>query len=100
MGTTKRKTDRKESDIRVKVTLELKEQFTAVLDQIGLSPSVAMGIFARQVVLCQGLPFTPQIINRPNQETLEAINDIENNRNLTRHASGQELFDSWGKEPQ
>jgi addiction module RelB/DinJ family antitoxin len=98
MGKPSRKTTRKESDIRVKVTSELKEQFTLVLDQIGLSPSVAMGMFARQVVLCQGLPFTPQIVNRPNQETLEAIADIENNRHLTPHESAQAMFDSWDSE--
>lgn len=88
----------KEADIRGKVSPELKEQFRAILAGIGLTPSVAIGMFARQVVQCQGLPFIPQIVRRPNRETLEAMDDIANGRNLIKHDSVEAMFDSWDKE--
>jgi addiction module RelB/DinJ family antitoxin len=88
----------KEADIRGKVTQELKQQFTDVLERIGLSPSVAIGMFARQVVACQGLPFTPHIVRRFNAETLQALDDVANDRNMTTYDSPEALFKSWREE--
>lgn len=88
----------KEADIRGKVTQELKKQFTDVLESIGLSPSVAIGMFARQVVACQGLPFTPHIVRRLNAETVQALDDVANNRGVTRYDSLEEMFTSWDTE--
>ncbi len=85
----------KEADIRAKVTPELKEQFSKVLEAIGLTPSVAIGMFANQVVQCQGLPFTPHIVRQPNKETLEALQDVENKSNLIDYESVDKMFDTW-----
>jgi addiction module RelB/DinJ family antitoxin len=85
----------KEADIRGKVTKELKQQFTDVLESIGLSPSVAIGMFARQVVACQGLPFIPHRVRPFNTETLQALDDVAQNRNLITHDSVDAMFDNW-----
>jgi addiction module RelB/DinJ family antitoxin len=89
----------KEADIRGKVTPELKEQFKAILAEIGLTPSVAIGMFARQVVQCHGLPFRPQILNpQLSPETLAAMADVENKQDLITHNSVEDMFQSWDKE--
>jgi DNA-damage-inducible protein J len=88
----------READIRGKVTPEIKEQFKNILAQLGLTPSVAIAMFAQQVIQCRGLPFRPQIHQHPNQETLNAMADIENNTDLTTHDNLDDLFASWDKE--
>jgi antitoxin component of RelBE/YafQ-DinJ toxin-antitoxin module len=56
---------------------------------------VAIGIFARQVVACQGLPFTPHIVRRFNAVTVQALDDVANNRNLTTYDTPEAMFASW-----
>jgi DNA-damage-inducible protein J len=88
----------KEADIRGKVTPELKQQFTEVLAAIGLTPSVAINIFAHQVVNTGGLPFRPTMKRQLNSETLQAIEDLENGHNVIHHNSVVEMFAEWDKE--
>ncbi|SHI17583.1 DNA-damage-inducible protein J [Sporobacter termitidis DSM 10068] len=45
------------SNVFARVEPEIKEQAEAVLDQLGIPMSSAIGIFLRQVVLQRGLPF-------------------------------------------
>ncbi len=47
----------KTSNIFARVESEVKEQAEAVLKQLGLPMSNAIGLFFRQVVLHQGIPF-------------------------------------------
>lgn len=45
------------SNVFARVEPEDKERAEAVLDQLGIPMSNAIGIFLKQIVLCQGLPF-------------------------------------------
>ena len=45
------------SNVFARVEPEIKEQAERVLDQLGIPMSNAVGMFLRQVVLCQGIPF-------------------------------------------
>ena len=45
------------SNVFARVEPEIKEQAERVLDQLGISMSNAVGMFLRQVVLQQGIPF-------------------------------------------
>lgn len=45
------------ANVFVRVEPEIKEQAEQVLDQLGIPMSNAVGMFLRQVVLCQGIPF-------------------------------------------
>jgi len=45
--------------------------------------STALIIFLRQTVRSNGIPFEMRL-NRPNAETLEAIQDIDLNRNMSK----------------
>ncbi len=45
------------ANVFARVEPELKEQAEVVLDQLGIPMSNAVGMFLRQIVLQQGLPF-------------------------------------------
>ena len=70
--------------IQVRINPETKAAAEAVFAKLGIKPSEAVRMFYHQVELNQGLPFSLKI---PNAETLQAIKDIEENRDLLRHSS-------------
>ena len=47
----------KTANVFTRVDPALKNQAEAVLDQLGISMSTAMGMFLQQVVLQRGIPF-------------------------------------------
>jgi len=74
----------KTEQIQVRINPETKAAAEAVFAKLGIKPSEAVRMFYHQVELNQGLPFSLKI---PNAETLQAIKDIEENRDLLRHRS-------------
>jgi len=52
------------SNIYARIEPELKKQAEAVLGQLGIPMSNAIGLFLRQVVLQQGIPFEMKIPQR------------------------------------
>lgn len=78
-----------DSVIRARVEPELKAEATKVLNGMGLTPSAAIRIFLQQVVADKALPFTVRV---PNAETLAAMRDADEGRNLTRHKSLDALW--------
>ena len=66
--------------IRTNVYLDsnLKKQAKEIYKQYGLSLSEAVNIFLAQSVFNRGIPFEIKI---PNDETLQAINDVETGEN-------------------
>lgn len=87
----------KSADIRGKVSIEIKEAFTEILSQLGISPSTAISMFANQVVQEGGFPFTPKLRN-PGNTLLKAMQDAELGHQLTSHSTPEELFRSWEKD--
>jgi DNA-damage-inducible protein J len=66
--------------IRTNVYLDvaLKEQAKEIFKQYGISLSDAFNMFLAQSIFSKGLPFEMKI---PNDETLEAMRDIQNGKN-------------------
>ena len=68
---------------------ELKQDAENIFSTLGLSPTEAITLFYKQVVLHQGLPFGAKI---PNEETLEAIRQLDAGEGLTEYNSIDELM--------
>ena len=87
--------DEMNSEIRVRISPDLKNQATEVLSQCGLTISDAVRLFLEQVVMRDGLPFE---IKMPNITTIAAMKE---SRKLTSKnaQSIQQLFDELEKQP-
>ena len=71
---------------------EIKKQAEGILHRLGLSPTEAIRMFYTQITLRNGLPFEVSI---PNEETIKALQESRNGRNLERFDSTEKLFESW-----
>lgn len=71
---------RKTEEVRARIDPATKEAAEDVFAKLGLSPSEAVRLFYRQVELYQGFPFELRI---PNEETVRAIRDLDERRDLT-----------------
>ena len=68
-------------NLTIRIEPELKRQASELFNSLGLDLSTATGIFYRQALQCNGLPF--EVKKRtPNKDTIEAMKDAENNKNL------------------
>jgi len=66
------------SRTNIYLDIHLKEQAKEIYKMYGLSLSQAVNIFLAQSVFNRGLPFDVKI---PNEETLEAMRDMETGNN-------------------
>ena len=62
---------------------DLKKQADELFSALGLNMSTAMGVFCRQAVRLGKIPFE-LAVDTPNAETLAAIDDVNNNRNMSK----------------
>ena len=69
--------------VRARIEPDIKHNAEAILKNLGLSNSQAIGLFYKQIILNQGLPFDLKI---PNEETQEAMLDIVMKRNLKKYS--------------
>lgn len=81
----------KTETVRARIEPELKREAEAVLKELGLSTTEAIRLFYRQVALRKGLPFDVKI---PNAETLEAMREAKEGKNLTEWPDADALFSS------
>lgn len=79
--------------VHVRTDKEVKEGAEAVLSRLGIGMSAAVNLFLRAVVSYQGIPFDVRI---PNAETLKAMEDVDQRRNLENAATVDELFRKIG----
>ena len=70
-------------NMSIRMDTELKKQADAMLSDMGLNMTTAMNIFLRQVVRQGKIPFEIAT-DIPNAETLAAIDDVNNNRNMSK----------------
>ncbi|RLV58308.1 type II toxin-antitoxin system RelB/DinJ family antitoxin [Parashewanella curva] len=62
--------------LSTRIDQETKLAFTHICDEVGLSPSQALKLFAKAVINYGGIPF--ELRSRtPNAKTLEAIKELE-----------------------
>ena len=79
----------KSATIRARVEPELKAKAEATLEELGLSPTAAITLFYRQVVLQRGLPLELRV---PNAETQAAMRDARSGQHVTRASSVDDFF--------
>lgn len=79
----------KDAFINTRVEQETKDKVERVLKKIGLSPADAVRLLFAQIILQKGLPFAVKI---PNQQTVQAIEDIETG-NTFETRSGREILE-------
>lgn len=86
----------KTSTARARMEPEIKEEAEKILAECGLSASEAIGIFYRQVILRQGLPFS---VRNFNEETRTVLRKSERGLEVTRFDTADALFQDLGFEP-
>jgi len=71
------------TNLNIRVDKELKRKAETIFNELGLNMSTAMNMFLRHSVRYGGIPFELRI-EKPNAETLSAIDDVNNNRNMSK----------------
>ena len=81
------------TNLNIRIDTDLKHKAEALYSELGLNLSTAMNIFLRYSVRYGGLPFELRL-ETPNAETLSAIDDVNNNRGMSKaFDSVSELMD-------
>ncbi len=71
------------TNVTIRMDKDLKKQADELFSILGLSFSTAVGVFCRQAVMRGKIPFE-LAAEKPNPETLAAIDDVNNHRNLSK----------------
>ncbi len=71
------------TNLNIRVDEDLKRKAEAIFSELGLNMSTAMNIFLRYSVRYGGIPFDLRI-DKPNEETSSAIDDVNHNRNMSK----------------
>jgi len=69
--------------ITIRIDEDLKKQAEVLFDEMGLNMTTAYTIFTKAVVREKKIPFEVSAISY-NTETIQALEDVKNNRNLSR----------------
>ena len=80
----------KDAYVTARVDKRLKIKAAKVLRSVGVSTSDAITMLLHQIVLRNGVPFDVRI---PNQETLDAMAELEDGDGETSTATTAETFD-------
>jgi DNA-damage-inducible protein J len=83
----------KTAQIRARVEPELKDRAEGILATLGVTPTEAIRLFYRQVVLMEGLPFEVRI---PNDTTRATMERTDRGDDLRSFDSLDEMFDELG----
>jgi DNA-damage-inducible protein J len=83
----------KTAAITVRLDPQLKKDAQTVLNELGLTTTQAVSLFFKQVSLNKGLPFAVEI---PNEETIQAIEDGINRRNVKTFKNAKAALDYLG----
>lgn len=80
----------KTQTIHARVSPKIKKASENILKKVGLTMSEAIGLFLHQVVNRKEFPLELRV---PNAETIKALKDVSERRNLTSYSSVDELFE-------
>ncbi|MCU0501417.1 MAG: type II toxin-antitoxin system RelB/DinJ family antitoxin [Anaerolineae bacterium] len=83
----------KAAAISTRIDLDLKRDAEQVFAELGVTPSQAISMFYRQVVLQHGLPFEVKV---PRKETQQALTDAQTRRDLEDFADLDALYQDLG----
>lgn len=87
----------KTDTLHIRVKPDVKEKAEETLNDLGLSITEAVNVFLNQVILQEGIPFK---IEKPkyNKETLQAMEDVRNNKNVSKtFDTVEEMFEELDK---
>ena len=87
----------KTDTLHIRVKPDVKAKAEQTLRDLGLSITEAVNVFLNQVILQEGIPFK---IEKPrfNKETLQAMEDVKNNKNLSKtFDSIEDMFEELDK---
>lgn len=79
----------KTATVRARLEPALKEQAEGVLGELGLNATTAITMYYEQIVRRHAIPFD---VSLPTQATLDAMQDAETRRGLTRVRDTASLF--------
>lgn len=71
------------TNLSIRMDTELKKQAETLFAELGMNMTTALNIFVRQSVRQQKLPFEIKL-DVPNMETIAAMDDVDNDRNLSK----------------
>lgn len=71
------------ASMNIRMDSEVKKQAQRLFSELGLDMTTAVNMFLRQSIRAHGIPFEVKL-DVPNSETLAAIDDVNNNRNMSR----------------
>jgi len=80
--------------ISTRIEHNLKIEFTKICDELGLSPSQAIKLFAKAVINYGGIPFELKVKDS-NATTLKAMQDVNEGR-VHKANSTKDLFKELG----
>ncbi|MBQ7902056.1 MAG: type II toxin-antitoxin system RelB/DinJ family antitoxin [Clostridia bacterium] len=85
------------TSMNIRMDAEVKKQAEALFSEIGMNMTTAINIFLKQSIRENGIPFEIKI-SRPNNETIEAINEGERiiKEGKTRFNNADEMFADLG----
>lgn len=69
------------STISARMDPDVKTAFSRVCEELGLSPSAAINVFAKAMIRRNGFPFVLEI-EKPSQETMKAIDEAIEGKDL------------------
>ena len=87
----------KTDTLHIRVKPDVKEKAEETLNDLGLSITEAVNVFLNQVILQEGIPFK---IEKPryNKETIQAMEDVKNNKNVSKtFDTVEEMFEELDK---
>jgi len=83
----------KSTAITVRLDPQIKKDAQVILNELGLTTTQAVSMFFKQISLNKGLPFAVEI---PNQQTIQAIEDGLNKRNLKTFENAEAALNYLG----
>lgn len=80
--------------VSARMNTEVKAEFFQVCEELGLSPSTAINMFAKAMIRKNGFPFVLQI-EKPSQETMKAIEEAIEEKDLVgTFSTADDVMDS------
>ena len=76
----------KTTNLNIRIDEKLKRDAEVIFNELGFNMSTAINMFLRHSVRYGGIPFELRI-PKPNKATIDAIDDVKNNRNMSKSFS-------------
>ncbi|MFA6201466.1 MAG: type II toxin-antitoxin system RelB/DinJ family antitoxin [Bacteroidales bacterium] len=73
----------KTTNVSIRIDEELKQKSETIFSELGLTMSTALTLFLRSAIRYGGIPFELRI-EKPNATTINAIDDVNHNCNISR----------------